>query len=115
MYYYILNVGLRDGEVTNFQYKKEFVELAVRHAFRHITEPSIRFTNTGAEPTAVITIGVQPQHREYIRRCTCALSELLNQDCIAVWDMATGTGKLLGHNYDRMKKWGEFDVQYFQI
>lgn len=113
--YYILNVGLRDGEVTDFQYKEAYVELAAKQAFKHIAEPSIRFTDAGAEPTAVITVGVQPEHRAEVHSAVCALSEYMNQDCIAVWDMAEGKGKLLGHVYDRMKKWGEFDAKYFQI
>ena len=115
MYYYILNVGLRDGEVLDFQYKEAYVELAAKRAFKHIAEPSTRFTDAGAEPTAVITVGVQPEHRAEVHTAVCALSEYMNQDYIAVLDITEGKGKLLGHVYDRMNKWGEFDAKYFRI
>lgn len=116
MYYYILNVGLRDGEQTDFTYKKEYVELAVKHAFRGLPEPRTRITHKGDEPTAVVMVVVPRGHREDIMRSRVqALSELMNQDCIAVWNCTDGTGELIGHDVKRAQKWGAFDAKYFQI
>ena len=111
--YYILNVGMADGEQTNFVYKREYVELAVNHAFCGLPEPRTRISQKGGEPTAVVV--VQVQRDDIMRRCVRALSELMNQDCIAVWDMTEGKGELIGHDVTRAQKWGEFDAQYFQI
>ena len=114
-YYYILNVGMADGEQPDFIYKEEYVELAVNHAFRGLPEPRIRFTKQGKEPTAVVTVCITGVQHSSLNHRIQTLSELLNQDCIAVWDMAKGVGSLIGHVHTRKQKWGEFDEQYFQI
>lgn len=116
MHYYILNVGMTDGEQTDFVYKQEYVELAVNHAFRGLPEPYTRISHKGDEPTAVVLVVVPRGHREDSMRLRVkALSELMNQNCIAVWDCTNGTGELIGHDVLRKQKWGEFDEQYFQI
>lgn len=114
--YYILNIGMADGEQTNFVYKKEYVELAVNHAFRGLPEPHTRISHKGDEPTAVVVVVVPRGHLEDTMRSRVqTLSELMNQDCIAVWDCTNGTGELIGHDVKRAQKWGEFNEQFFQI
>lgn len=114
--YYILNVGMADGEQTDFLYTKEYVELAVNHVFGGFPEPETRISHKGDEPTAVVMVQVPRGKREDVMRSRVqALSELMNQDCIAVWDCTAGKGELIGHDVLRAQKWGEFDEQYFQI
>ena len=114
--YYILNVGMADGEQTDFVYKQEYVEMVVNHAFRDLPKPCIRVSHKGDEPTAVVMVQLPRDHREDIMRIRVqALSKLMNQDCIAVWDMTEGKGELIGHDDARTQKWGEFDEQHFQI
>lgn len=116
MRYFILNIGLMDGECPDFQYQKEYVELAVNTAFKDYGEPCIRYTNEGTEPTAIVTVGVpNGTPRATVNWCVRRISKMMNQDCIAVWDCQEGTGTLQGHNQEREMKWGEFDANYFRI
>lgn len=97
---HILNIGLARN--TGGTLDPRAVEAALRG--RGIIFTSHGVHQSASEPTLVITCAPFPATIAH------ALSVALAQDCIAVWDTGTLSGRLLG---PKAREWGSFNPAFF--
>ncbi len=103
------NIGLN---VANGDNSKEAVQDRAKKAWRalqlyaHASFQS-RVEQSTTEPTLVVKMKMDPGLLEMVGD---DLSNYLHQDCVAVYNVTTGKGQLIG---PRAAAWGEFNPAYF--
>lgn len=103
------NIGLN---VTNGDNSKEAVQDRAKKAWRVLQLYShfyfqSRVAQSTTEPTLVVHMNMDPKLLDTVGN---DLSNYLHQDCVAVYNVTTGEGKLIG---PRAAAWGEFNPAYF--
>lgn len=123
---YVLNIGreastrfttLKERYYEDGMLRTEEVIDRVLDELTYITERA-RIRNFGykvdtaltGEETIVVWFSVLPQHEWRLMESLDYLSDELSQDCIAMYNVSTGQGDLIGP-YDTV--WGEFNLNYF--
>lgn len=99
----MLNIGLARNEYAGPKLHTTSDVLGVLKAYGILNNQTVCWTSS-TEPTLVIH-GVAPSDAAIY-----AVASLLNQDCIAVWNVEEQTGSLIG---PRPEKWGKFDPAQF--
>lgn len=97
---YTLNIGLNNPVFKN----ENTLEETLKKAFEYLSDiDSIAVKESNTERTVVI------EFNEIYGSLT-VLSDILDQDCIAIFDNETGEGNLFGSKRD---KWLPFNRDYF--
>lgn len=108
---YILNIGLN----TSNNFADEVYTLEIEHVLKelnnfYLTVEAYRVEHSETEPTLIVT--VQGRLPLGIEAEVAELSDVLMQDCIALYHVETQTGQLVGRHSEA---WGEFNPAYFMI
>jgi hypothetical protein len=95
----IVNIGL--NRTNDEPLTVDYVDFITMIVLRGVSAYELHQSDT--EQTMVFEADVSPEQGERLAR-------LLQQDCIAVYDPATGTGTLYGPRADA---WGPFNPEHF--
>lgn len=101
---YLLNIGVARAGQSNITEELILRKLAFRGK---VVAHSIQHSETEDTVAALVQI---PGSTADVGNVIFHLSEILEQECIAVWNMATSAGALIGPRAD---KWGAFNPEFF--
>lgn len=97
---YTINIGLANPFTKGFN----TVDFTLDRAMQFIGDiVDLKVMDSETEPTLVIKF-------KHIERSLLVLATALDQDCIALYDHDTNTGKLIG---DKAAEWGAFNPEFF--
>ena len=100
----ILNIGLARKGLGNIG--TAYTRGALRFSGLRIVQNAVHQSNTEATMVAEIA-----EHSHW-KPLVFGLAVATEQDCIAVYDPATGHGELVG---PRAEAWGDFNPEYFVL
>lgn len=99
----ILNIGMNTNDGRGITLAQINAALSLANA--RVVKGAVR--RSDSEPTYVVELS-----DALTEGSVFALAEILEQDAIAVWDMVSETGKLIG---PKAASWGAFDPERFLL
>ncbi len=108
-----LNVGLNIADSVNTSWQRDSrADFAVKYLAKLGTVVATRREMSTTEDTLIAVLDTGDSTAA-LHNAIERLAYELDQDCIAVLNVSTNAGTLVGSEPARVTKWGEFNPEYF--